>query len=139
LNQVPSSPSPSSVSPPPSSPKPKSKKPKVEKPKAIPFHELVQNKQVKFNLKMSQLETIHHLKLQNLIEKAEMLGRLKFEEKRVKKELQREKTRISIQLKEEKEFEKFEQQLFIQQSKCDLEEQKIQTKQQIEEIQLSLK
>jgi hypothetical protein len=39
---------------------------------------------------MSQLETIHQLKLQNLTEKAEMLGRFKFEEKRVKKELQRE-------------------------------------------------
>jgi hypothetical protein len=30
---------------------------------------------------MSQLQTIHQLKLQNLTEKAEMLGRFKFEEK----------------------------------------------------------
>jgi hypothetical protein len=53
---------------------------------------------------MSQLETIHHLKLQNVSEKAEMLGRFKFEEKRVKKEHQREKTRMAIQLKEEEEI-----------------------------------
>jgi hypothetical protein len=37
---------------------------------------------------MSQLETIHQQKLQNLTEKAEMLGRFKFVRKRVKKELQ---------------------------------------------------
>jgi hypothetical protein len=30
---------------------------------------------------MTQLETIHQLKLKNLTEKAEMLGRFKFEEK----------------------------------------------------------
>jgi hypothetical protein len=58
---------------------------------------------------MSQLETIHQLKLQNFNEKAEMLGRCKLEEKRLKEELQREKTRMAIQLKEEEEFEKFEQ------------------------------
>jgi hypothetical protein len=96
-NQVPSS-SPSSApvsaSPPPSSPppyhpsKPKSKKPKVEKPKIIPFNQIMQNRQVKFNLIMSQIETIHQQKLQNLTEKAEMLRRFKFEEQRVKKELQ---------------------------------------------------
>jgi hypothetical protein len=59
---------------------------------------------------MSQLETIHQLKLQNLQEKDEMFGKFKFEEKRLKKEFQREKTRMAIQLKEEEEFETFEQQ-----------------------------
>jgi hypothetical protein len=34
---------------------------------------------------MSQLETIHKLKLSNLTEKAEMLGSFKFEERQVKK------------------------------------------------------
>jgi hypothetical protein len=63
---------------------------------------------------MSQLQTFHQLKLQNLQEKAEMLGKCKFEEKRLKKESQREKPRRSIQQQEEEEFEKLEQQLLIQ-------------------------
>jgi hypothetical protein len=36
---------------------------------------------------MSKFHNIHQLKLQNLQEKAEMLGKLKFEEKRLKKKL----------------------------------------------------
>jgi hypothetical protein len=123
----------------PKSKKPKVEKPKIEKPKVIPFNHIMQSKQDKFNHKMSQLETIHHLQLQTLTEKAEMLGRFKFEEKREKKELQREKTRISTQLKEEEEFEKFEQQLLLQQSKLTLAEEKIETKKQIADIQLFIK
>jgi hypothetical protein len=53
-----------------------------------------------------------------------MLGRLKFEKRSLKKHLQREKTQIAIQLKEEEEFEKFEQQLSLQQSKQYISEQK---------------
>jgi hypothetical protein len=43
-------------------------------------------------MQMSHLQTIQSLKLSNLQEKTELLGQLKFEERRVKKQIQRENT-----------------------------------------------
>jgi hypothetical protein len=54
-----------------------------------------------------------------------------------KKELRKNskgKSRIAIQLKEEEEFEKIEQQLLLQPSKLALAEEKIETIQQIADI-----
>jgi hypothetical protein len=99
------------LSPPSSSPKQKSKKSKAEKPKAVFFNEFLQSKKDKFNIQMSHHQTIQSLKLSNLQEKAEMLRKFKFEERRIKKQIQRENTQMAIQLKEEEEFEKLDQQL----------------------------